>query len=83
MLDPYSSIKTIIRVTNKKRHQLTLRFGTFVLEPYCSIQAIIWKTTKKRHQLTPRFWICVLDPYRSIQMKLIMFSVQYARFLVI
>ena len=40
MLDPYSIIQTIIKVTAKKRHQLTPRFGTCVLDPYSTTVTI-------------------------------------------
>merc|ERR1712209_271620 len=56
---------TIIRVTAKKRHLLTPRFGTCMYDPYTSTHTIIRVTAKKRHLLTPRFGTCMYDPYTS------------------
>merc|ERR1712004_862949 len=53
MYDPYTSTHTIIRVTAKKRHLLTPRFGTCMYDPYTSTHTIIRVTAKKRHSPPP------------------------------
>ena len=66
VLEPYGSIKTIIRVTAKKRDQLAPRFGTSVCWTSIATDSNSNHLSEKSVTDRPQIWdLRVLDPYSN------------------